>query len=264
MQFLCGLSAIGQGLEGIIVETYYITDKNDASGSGSESLEENSVTYRIYVDLKPGYRLQSVYGAPGHEMKLRTTTTFYNHSIHGHYISNLVMDKLLPGGALMLDSWISVGAGSQQRYAVLKAEDDTAYTISNLSRPPVLQNINAAIGVPLTFRDGLMVGDTLPPRVSQIGLEALLDSLFKEPTKGKGFEFITENGGWGCLGGSMGIDPKTNKILIGQFTTTGDFYFEFNLQIGSTDQRVENYVAREPVNKEQLHKDLIINIASPN
>jgi hypothetical protein len=73
-----------------------------------------------------------------------------------------------------------------------------------------------------------------------------------------GYEFKTSNGGWGCLGGAMGIDPQSNKVLVGQFTTDGDFYFEFNVQIGSSDLGVEQYVARNPMGTEKLHSGLIV------
>jgi len=122
----------------------------------------------------------------------------------------------------------------------------------------MLQSENALAGIPVKYKDGLMVGDTLPPRVTQIGLDSLLENLHRAPTLGKGYEFSTENGGWGCLGGATGHDKKINRVLIGQFTTDGDFYFEFNIQIGSAEHGVEQYVAVKPVDKEQLHQGLII------
>lgn len=251
-----------QGLENVIVETYYVSDVSDASIPGLSAVPEGSVTYRMFVDLKPGYNLQSVYGDPGHEMVLRTGTHFYNDPMYGHYIANLIMDRLLPGQALMLDSWISTGAASQQRYGVLKSDDDTLYTIVNFSRPPVMQANHPQAGIPVSLHDGIMVGDTLPPRVSQIGLDSLLNVLYKQNIPLQGYEFRTSNGGWGCLGGAQGVDPEKNHVLIGQFTTNGDFYFEFNIQIGSAEHGVEQYVARNPTGNEQQHSGLIISRAA--
>lgn len=250
--------SVAQGLEDIIVETYYVSGAAEASIPGNFALPEGSVTYRIFIDMKPGYTLQSVYGAPGHEMILKTGTYFYNDPMHGHYISNLVMERMLPGHALMLDSWIAMGAASQQRYGVLKAEDDTSYTIVNLSEPPSMQGSHPLAGIPVKERDGIMLGDTLPPRVSQLGLDTLLDVLYKQNIPMNGYVFRTDNGGWGCLGGAQGVDPAKNHVLIGQFTTNGDFYFEFNIQIGSAEHGVEQYVARKPMGNEQMHSGLII------
>lgn len=256
--FICYYNAFAQGLEDIIVETYYITSEDDAKIEGATAIKANSVTYRIFIDMKPGYKLHSVYGSPGHPMKLSTSTSLYNHAIHGHYIPNLVMVPLLPGDALMLDSWISAGAASQQHHGVVKADDDTLNTIENLSKPRTLQSENPLAGLPIKFKDGLMVGDTLPPRVTQIGLDSLLENLHRAPTSGEGYLFSTINGGWGCLGGASGCDKRINRVLIGQFTTDGDFYFEFNIQIGSAEQGIEQYVAVNPVDKEQLNPKLII------
>ena len=49
---LCFHLSAQQGLEGIIVEKYYISNENDKAvdGDGGE-LPNNSVTYRVYVDM---------------------------------------------------------------------------------------------------------------------------------------------------------------------------------------------------------------------
>jgi hypothetical protein len=68
-----------QGLEDIIVEKYYISDANDATvNSAGGVLPVGSVTYRIFVDMLPNYILQSVYGDPNHELRIQTSTLFFN------------------------------------------------------------------------------------------------------------------------------------------------------------------------------------------
>jgi len=246
-----------QGLEDVIVETYYITDSSDASYVGTASIAENTVTYRIFIDMKPGYRLQSVYGAPGHEMILSTSTFFFNHPVFGHYLPNLIMDRQVGITTLMLDSWISMGAGTQQKYALPKQDDDTLGTVINGYQPQILQSENPSAGIPIKFRDGLQKANK-PPLVTQLGLDSLLTDLYKTSTSGIGYEFKTINGAWACLGGAAGIDPETNRVLIGQFTTIGKFYFELNLQLGKPDGGVEQYVAKNPTGKETLFPALII------
>ncbi len=244
-----------QGLENIFVEKYYIADDEDAHYKGSAALPAKAVTYRVFVDMKPGYRLQSVYGAPGHELVLGTSTYFFNHPIFGHYIPNLIMDRQLGITTLMLDSWISTGAGSQQKYAVLKQDDDTIETVLNGYEPPILQNENPFAGIPLRLRDGLQKLHK-PPLVTQLGMDSLLAVLYRNNTPANGYEFITVNGAWACLGGASGYNPETNRVLIGQFTTNGKFYFEFNIQLGSPDGGVEQYVAKMPEGKEMLNSGL--------
>ena len=61
------LASIAQ-IEQLIMETYYISDANDATDTIGGQLEEGSTTYRIYVDLLPGSRLLSIYGDENHPL----------------------------------------------------------------------------------------------------------------------------------------------------------------------------------------------------
>ena len=80
---LLGFFAQAQnGLEGIVVEKYYIANAADAAGS-TGTLPVGSVTYRIYADMLPGYNFQGVYGNIPHPMEFRTSTTFFNNEDRG-------------------------------------------------------------------------------------------------------------------------------------------------------------------------------------
>ena len=72
----------------------------------------------------------------------------------------------------------------------------------------------------------------------------------------EGQAFITDNGSWASFGGSIGLD-STNRVLIAQVTTDGEFGFELNLQLGTPYGGVENYVAKDPMNGEILFPGLI-------
>ena len=65
------------GLENIIVEKYYVSDANDAAANATGGvLPINSVTYRIYADMLPGYKFQATYGVNGHPLVLTTQHHF--------------------------------------------------------------------------------------------------------------------------------------------------------------------------------------------
>ena len=49
------------GLEGIEVETYYVSTPADQASWG---LPVGAVTYRVYANLQTGWSLQSLYGGP--------------------------------------------------------------------------------------------------------------------------------------------------------------------------------------------------------
>lgn len=251
--FLCILSSYAfaqNGLRKLEVETYYVSDSNDAAYSKGK-LPVGSVTYRVYVEMLPGYRFQAVYGIPNHELKIATTTGFYNDDSYGAAVPNVIPLRVVNSGLLLLDSWISVGAAAESSYGVLKSKDDGISTLVNSTK--VLQNNSKMAGIPLSIQDGLMQGN--PARVTAFGIDSAL-VMFGQGGSAK--SFTTTNGSWASLYGSIGPDSlHNNQVLIGQFTTNGVFSFEFNIQLGTPFGGVENYVARNPTGSEILREDLV-------
>ncbi len=229
------------GLKKIIVEKYYISDAKDAAVSGGK-LPAGSVTYRLFVDMLPGYKFQAVYGIPGHELRIETTTKFFNNEDFGGTTANVIPYRNLKNSTVMLDSWLSVGAGSEGTFGILKSADNGVETIVNANG--ILQNNDPKAGILVKSQDGLIEGS--PSRVTEYGIDSIV-SVFNNKTTGS--VFSTSNGSWACLGGVVGPD-SSNKVLIGQFTTDGIFTFELNIQIGTPNRGVENYVAKYPVGKE--------------
>ena len=230
------------GLERIIVEKYYVSDLKDAAAKSGGYLAPGSVTYRIYADMLPGYKFQAVYGIPGHELRLATTTLFFNNQDYGGTTANVIPYRNLKNNTVMLDTWLSVGAGSEGMFGVLKSNDTGVETIVNADG--ILQNTDSKAGIPLKVQDGLTSGN--PLQVTGYGIDSII-SIFNNQTSGS--VFSTSNGSWACMGGSTGPD-SSNKVLLGQFTTNGVFTFELNLQIGTPSGDVENYVSKYPVGKE--------------
>ena len=241
------------GLEAIIVEKYYISDEADAKITEGGYLKPGSVTYRIYVDMKPKYSLQAVYGISGHPLKIATTTYFFNNTVNGGAVANDVSRLKLDQHTTMLDSWVSVGAGSDTDYGILKT-DDTYNSFTN--KNDILKNNNPDAGIPLTKYDGLMAGS--PQRVvSFFGIDKSNLEIFNNTTdtSARGQSFMTDNGSWASFGGAYGTDT-TNKVLIAQLTTDGQLSFELNLQLGTPFGGTENYYAQNPQGSELQTPDL--------
>jgi hypothetical protein len=242
----------GQGLEGIVVEKYYISDKNDAGNDGG-NLPPGSVTYRIFADMKPGYRFQAVFGIPGHPMRIETTTSFFNNEFKGSYIPTIIPMRFLDHNTVMLDSWLSAGAAGEENWGVLKSEDDTAGTIRN--RHNLLKSTDPKAGIPLAQRDGLYTGIT--PRITFFGIDSLAKAMFGNANTAIAPQvFESENGSWSTLEGSNGPTAE-NRVLIAQMTTDGKFSFELNIQIGKPGEGFEQYVARNPSADQLTHPSLI-------
>lgn len=243
------------GLEQIIVEKYYVSDLNDKTVDGDGgALPVNSVTYRVYVDMLPGYIFQAAYGTPQHELKIATSTTFFNNQDRGARFPIYTRNQA-QNNTVMLDSWLSAGGAMKDHAGVLKSIDDGLNTIQNADG--VLQNNHDQAGIPLTQQDGALAAIVEP--VTVVGFFdtdlSLLDDI-NDPNSPA--TISTHDGAWSSLNGSRGADTTENHVLIGQFTTDGVFEFELNLQIRNQQTLVvENYVARNPTGNEILSPDLI-------
>ncbi len=241
----CAFAFAQNGLEKIIVEKYYISDVHDtASRKFAGHLPIGSVTYRIYVDMLPGYKFESAYGSPTHSLRIATTTLFFNNEDKGGTVANVIPKDYLKFNTNMLDSWLSVGAASEGNWGVLKSDDNGIETVVN--DQGFLQNENPEAGIPLKKQDGLLAGT--PPLVTGFKIDSAI-KVFDNSTKGS--LFATTNGAWASLNGSVGPTPD-NRVLIAQITTDGVFSFELNIQIGAPDGRIEQYVAKDPAGAEIL------------
>lgn len=251
---MASLTSFAQGLEGIIVEKYYVSDENDTSVNDDGGvLPVGSKTYRVYVDMLPNYIFQAAYGETGHELRIATTTRFFNNEDRGETFPDFGENRL-EDNTVMLDSWLSVGGACDDCIGVLKMMDDGENTIVNADG--VLINADTCAGIPLTQQDGYIPG--APETVTTIGISSDIEIFNSSNDSPIPTVFSTENGAWSSLTGSMGPDSMENIVLIGQFTTDGTFSFELNIQIRNEETIVvENYVARNPVGDEIFEPTLI-------
>jgi hypothetical protein len=243
---LCLLGVVAQaqsGLDGsgVIVEKYYKANAADAAGSAG-TLPEGSVTWRIYIDMKPGYKLQTIYGKPVNPLNFSTTTSFFNNTDRGATTPTYTRAQAKSNTA-MLDSWLTVGAAAAgKEFGVLKSEDDAVNNIVNANG--LLANTAAEIGIPLTSRDGIMTMATAPLPVTFVGISPD-DMHALDATSQEGNTFDVINGAWAALGGAVGA-TASNTVLIAQITTDGDFHFNFSFQIGTPSGGTEAYTYGTP------------------
>jgi len=254
---LSATSNAQNGLESIVVEKYYISDAADSIAADGISanpgtLPVGSTTYRIYVDMLPGYKFQAAYGVPDHEMRIETSTLFYNNEDRGATTPTYSKTNA-KNNTVMLDSWLTVGAGCAGNFGVLKTADDGVATVVNADG--VLQNADADAGIPLTVEDGLLAG--APEPVTTVGIDVEIAMFDAQNDGTNGPLFSTWNGSLACLNGAVGPDSTTNQVLIAQITTNGLFCFELNIQIGTPNGDVENYVAQNPVGNEIVIPSLV-------
>ena len=239
---LGGLAHSQNGLENVRVEKYYVSNAADATGSIG-ALPAGSVTYRIFADMLPGYKFQALYGVPGHALNINTSTSFFNNEDRGATSPNGIGSQYLHTNSVAIDSWFSVGAAASGQMGVLKSEDNGAANL--ITTNTMLLNADASAGIPLTTQDGMMAGT--PNSVTFVGLTTELNVF--NATSNVGGSFTTSNGSIASLTGSTG-PTSTNRVLIGQFTTNGNFHFDLNIQIGTPTGGHQNFVAHSPVGTE--------------
>lgn len=243
------------GLEGIVVEKFYISDAADSTDAADNGavypLHVGSTTYRVYADLQPGYSVIQLFGSQQHPWEIGTTTAFYNDPNWGVSVYQGTSVNNTKKNTQLIDSYLTIGGVANGLCGVLKTED-TDGTIGN--NQGILANNDAAAGAPITGGagvDGLMPGTPILPNV--LGITSELDVF--DQTAGGGF--LVSNGAVAALGGMQGV-TSSNMVLIGQFTTDGIFSFKMNLQLGTPSAGgSEIWVAENPTTGEFQDSTLI-------
>jgi hypothetical protein len=218
------------GLEGIVVEKYYVSDAADSADAGDNfamyPLHVGSVTYRVYANLLPGYKINGIYGNSQHTLNVHTTTAFYNDPNYGFKVYQGTSVNSTKKNTTLIDSYFTIGGVAAGLCGVLKTEDTTG-TIGN--NQGILANNDPLAGLPIMGIDGvdgLMPGNPSVPNA--VGVNTSLDVL--DQTVGN--DITLNNAAIAVLGGVEGITPS-NHVLLGQFTTDGVFSFRLNLQLGT-------------------------------
>jgi hypothetical protein len=252
--FVLFLSAnsFAQGLQGIVVEKYYKANAADVANATSNSavtpLTTNSITYRVYVDLADGWKLNNIWGNSAHPLTVNTTTAFFNDPNNGVAVNG--------GGTSLnnyrtnttfLDSYLTFGNVCTGKLGILKSED-TDGTVGALTAGLLVNNPGGCFGDPImgtSGKDGLVAGSH--QALTTLGLPTSLN-VFDQTNGGA---FSMNGGAIGLLAGLQGPTGSGNKILIGQFTTDGVFTFALNLQVKNvTTNAVEDYVSSAPTGSE--------------
>jgi hypothetical protein len=260
--FAVSLSA-QTGLQGIFVEPYYVSSKEDAKGFNSSGiLEEGSVTYRIYVDLEPGYRFQAAYGSPDHPLEISSDRVFFNHNHSGNTHPNIIPERDLARDIVLLDSWVTAGAATENHQGIPRKFDFLAKDGLLRFKAGFLENTvklsEEDLG-PLTLKledcDGLTRPQLLP-----VTTVYNIDSLgWAMGSVSRAKRLYVENGAWACMGkGSLGADSLAgNHVLIAQVTTAGKLDYKLNIMIGTPEGKSIQYVYANPQDREVLYPALV-------
>ena len=259
--FVLFLSAnsFAQGLQGIVVEKYYKANAADVANATANSavtpLTTNSITYRVYVDLADGWKLNNIWGNVPHPLTVNTTTAFFNDPNNGVSVnSGGTSLNNYKSNTAFLDSYFTLGNVCAGKLGILKSED-TDGTVGN-TQGLLVNNPGGCFGDPImgaSGKDGLVAGTV--QTLTTLGLPTSIN-IFDQTNGGS---FSMNGGAISLLAGIQGPAGSGNKVLIGQFTTDGVFTFALNLQIkNTTTNAVEDYVSSAPTGNELTNASLTL------
>ena len=278
-------SVFSQGLDGIVVEKYYQANAADVANAQNTGtavpLTTNSVTYRVYVDMAAGYRLNSVFGDVNNPLNVTTTTAFFNDQNQSAVTFPQFSSAHLSSNLIRLDSYFTIGAAGADYVGVRKSED-TDGTLGNTQN--ILANLlGGCFGSPIngaSGKDGLFpsvlgtsssdVGTYPNQGVGTAGITSLITAAMNQGT-GSSVVFNSFSGSViTALNGVKGAGTS-NSVLIGQFTTNGQLSFKINIQIQNIATGVAYDYFAEPTGGQLTHPTLtlvpnvapVVSITSP-
>lgn len=260
--FLSG--SIYSQIEKLIVESYYISDQFDSTDTdGGAKLETGSVTYRVFVDLKPGSRVLRLYGDTNHLIRFSSTRPFFN-NIDGETYAKDLKKVTYKYNTVAVDTWLTLGQTAKTltgktNFGVLKTQDNDGSFIGGTNNDGgtmaipggLLKNNVAAMGLPLPTSDGMDTMMTVPTDWADYGIKDFLSGAdttmfghIKVKSEFKSYNFFLKNSG------VRGILADSNQVLIAQLTTKGDLTFELNLEVEQTVDSITSivkYVANDSI-----------------
>ena len=224
-------TALSQALENVVVETYYITDTNDEDISGSDGIEAGMITYRVFVEVCEDCRLISLFSNEIHPLEIQSTESFYN-SQFGTFFGHNNNSQLFPlFDSPALDSYLTLGAASNSDWGIPKEEDNDGSIWEGRTPPDGLTNSVSEMGTPLFDTDGFTnsSGESTEPEGwnPPINTENI-SSVFGSTTSSNAYISIEDE-----IRSLSGVVSQTDSdlILIGQFTTAGEFSFKLNIAV---------------------------------
>jgi hypothetical protein len=258
--FVLFLSAnsFAQGLEGIIVEKYYVPNSADlalqnANNAGvalATPLTTSSVVYRVYVDMATGYKLLNVWGSATHPLTISSTAPFFNDGNGTDVNGGTTSIGNYKANTTALDSYLTMGMVMSGKHGVLKSEDTDA-SVGN-TQSILANNPGGCFGDAISAKDGMMPKANF--QYSNLGLPTSLN-VFDGSSAGT--TFTMNAGSLASLDGVSG-PTSSNKVLIGQFTTSGVLTFALNVQIQLGTAAAEVYVSSNAQSGETVFAGLTL------
>jgi len=239
----CAVSLAQAQLEGLHIETYYISDSLDATDVIGGDLQAGETTYRVYVDMAPGSKLVSAFGDVDHPFEISSSRRFFN-NIDGATFGYDIPKVSYESNTVALDSYITLGQngfqGLKNYFGVPKQEDTDGSFIGGVNNDGGSEMINGGLlvnndplaGIPLTEADGM---DTLNLVTEDWFNFGVVDFTTGEDStifsvNAVDSSFTSSQFELRCSG-VYGVTQDTNKVLLAQLTTPGEIALRLNIRL---------------------------------
>ncbi len=243
--FVCFVGySVNAQLEKVIVEKYYVSDANDATDIDGGGVPLGSVTYRVYVDLKPGTILKRIYGDANHPFSVSSTEVFFNNVLDGKsFAKDFIRGRYLEN-TVALDTWLTLGQtarqGTKYYYGILKDQDNDGSFIGGVNNDGgsalvpsgLLINEDPSCGIPLTIADGMDTLNSAPTNWQSFGLldffsgaDSTIFGSLVTPTSFESSDFVLS------CSGVQGTVADSNQVIVAQLTTLGELSFKMNITV---------------------------------
>ena len=241
-------------IEDLRVETYYISDANDATDESGGTLAPGSRTYRVFLDLGPGCSLEAIFGDTNHLFSVTSTAPFFNNLDRGRTFGHQINSTALDENTVALDSWFALGAASNQKLGVEKSMDNDGSIVGGTNNDGgsggipggLLVNSDMEAGIALTAQDGLIPLDGAivpPPGFYTGGDDPSL--VFQDSTLYNAF--VSDSIIFGCAAPGVVGPTAENVVLLAQLTTAGELAFELNVLVKRPDGISVRFVANDSI-----------------
>jgi hypothetical protein len=246
-------------LEGLFIETYYVSDSLDATDTIGGRLQEGETTYRVFLDVAPGSRVLSLFGDALHPFEIGSTRRFFN-NVDGATFGYDIPKVSYESNTVGLDSYITIGKngfqGLRNFYGLPKTQDDDGSFIGGLNNDGgsefidggLLVNEDPAAGIPLTVADGM---DTLNLNIADWFSFGIVDFASGSDSTIFGVNaldssFVSDQFVLRCEG-VYGVVPDSNFVLVAQLTTPGEVSLRLNAVVLSPAGDTLTYVGTNEI-----------------
>jgi hypothetical protein len=207
-------------LKNVIIEEYFIPASKNSISNTESPISACSIIYRIYIEIKPDYTLQLIYGK--HELLIKTSGKFQNNKVCRDIASFNINPKRNIENKVDSDSWITMGSVTKSNSGNSKTESQDNLLINKI----FLQNDQNFMNGKLPFNKPFKFELNFFSDKSHVN--EFYDNHHKELQQ---FDFKD--------------DGNHNRILIAQLTTKEKLNFELNIQSGNISYDSLNFIEND-------------------